>query len=100
MTTRTTIVTGACFSPDGQSLLCALFGDGGPWRMEDYTRTTFCRINLTDGHFTPERVFEAELASSMWFPGGIRWLASNVLCIPTEMPPINLVQMIQPAALS
>lgn len=94
------IVTGACFSPDGQSLLCALFGDGGPWRMEDDTRATFCRIDLADGSFTPVRVFDTELQSSLYFPRGFSWLDSNVLCIPTETPPTNYIQLIQPAGLS
>lgn len=93
------IVSGACFSPDGQSLLCALFGDGGPWRMEDDTRATFCLIDLSDGSFTPVRLFETQLAYSLWFPRGFRWLASNVLCIPTDAPPTSPVQMFQPAAL-
>lgn len=92
-----TIVTAAAFSPDGQSLLCALFGDGGPWQLSDFTRTTFCQISLTDGRFTPIRVFETELESSVWFPKGFRWLDNNVLCIPTGSAPFTPVQLIRPA---
>ena len=91
------IVTGACFMPDGQSLLCAVFGDGGPWTTADYTRTTFYQVNLADGDFTAIRVFETELASSVWFRGGISLLDHNVLCISTGQPPEYPVQMMLPA---
>ena len=94
------IVTGACFAPDGQSLLCAVFGDGGPWKTEDMTRTTFYQIRLTDGSFSAVKVFEAELAAENYFPKGIRWLGNNVLCIPTMQPPRDLVEMLLPAAFS
>lgn len=92
------IVTGACFSPDGKSLLCAVFGDGGPWTISDFTRTTFYQIDLSSADFTAKRLFETELSSSMWFPSGFRWLDGNILCIPVGMPPLNLVQMFQIAA--
>lgn len=91
------IVTAACFAPDGQSLLCAVFGDGGPWKTSDCTRATFYQISLADGNFTAVRVFETELESSLWFPKGIRWQANNVLCIPTDVAPLYPVQMMRPA---
>ena len=94
----TAFATGACFAPDGQSLLCAVFGDGGSWTMEDFFRTTFYQISLTDGKFNAVRVFETELESGCWFPQGIRWLKGNVLCIPTGVPPTMPVQMVKPAA--
>ena len=89
------IVTGACFAPDGKSLLCAVFGDGGPWTIADYTRASFYRIDLTDSAFNAEKVFETELESSVWFDDGIRLLDDNVLLIPTGVPPENMVQMIR-----
>ena len=92
------IVTGACFAPDGQSLLCAVFGDGGPWTAADFDRTTFWQVGLADGSFPARRVFEAELAANHWFPKGFRWLEGNVLCIPTSVPPFNPVEMLQPSA--
>lgn len=91
------IVTAACFAPDGQSLLCAVFGDDGPWKTNDCTRATFYQISLADGDFTAVRVFETELESSLWLPKGIRWQANNVLCIPTDVAPLYPVQMMRPA---
>ena len=87
-----TIVTGACFAPDGQSLLCAVFGDGGPWCIADNTRATFYQIDLADGRFPARRVFEAELYSSLLFPEGLRWSAAHDLWIPTGQPPAHPVQ--------
>lgn len=92
------IVSAACFAPDGQSLLCAVFGDGGPWTLADFTRTTFYQINLADGSFTPVRVLETELSSSLWLWSGFDWLSDNTLCIPTGMPPTYAVQLLRPAA--
>ncbi len=89
---------GACFAPDSQSLLCAVFGDGGSWTMDDFFRTTFYQISLTDGAFTAVRVFKTELQTGNWFPRGFRWLKGNVLCIPTGSPPAMPVLMIKPAA--
>ncbi len=85
------VVTGACFAPDGQSLLCAVFGDGGAWSLADYTRTTFYQIDL--GSLQAIRVFETELSSSVWFPEGMRWLPDDTLCIPTGNQPLNAVQL-------
>ena len=88
------VVTAACFAPDGQSLLCTVFGDGLPWTIAEQTRTTFYQIDLSDVSFKATRIFETELASSLWFPDGIRWMASNTLCIPTGKAPANPVQLL------
>ena len=92
------IVTGACFAPDGKSLLCAVFGDGGPSTMADYNRVTFYQVDLTDGNYTSVRVYETELASGHWFYSGFSWLSQNILCIPTGTPPLYAVQLMKPAA--
>ena len=91
------IVTGACFAPDGNALLCAVFGDGGPWTTSDYYRTTFYQISLIDGNFTAVRVFETDAIESTGSFDGLRWLKSNILCIQTRIPPLNPVIMIKPA---
>ena len=89
------VVTAACFAPDGQSLLCAVFGDGQPWSVAEQTRTTFFQIDLADSDFDTDRVFETELASSLWFPEGMRWTRDNVLYIPTGKVPTNPVQILR-----
>ena len=88
------VVTAACFAPDGQSLLCTVFGDGQPWTIAEQTRTTFYQVDLRDVWFNATRVFETELASSLWFPDGIRWMTGNTLCIPTGKTPTNPVQLL------
>ncbi|MBQ6232014.1 MAG: hypothetical protein IJJ80_00735 [Clostridia bacterium] len=88
------VVTAACLAPDGQSMLCAVYGDGRPWSIAEETRTTFYQIDLGDGRFTANRVFETELASSLWFPEGIWWTADNCLHIPTGKAPANPVQIL------
>ena len=94
LTPTKAVVTAACFAPDGKSLLCTVFGDGQPWTIAEQTRTTFYQIDLTDVWFKATRVFEMELASSLWFPEGIRWMADNTLCIPTGKAPLNPVQLL------
>ena len=89
------VVTAACFAPDGQSLLCAVFGDGQPWSVAEQTRTTFFQIDLADSDFDTDRVFETELASSLWFPEGMRWTRDNILYIPTGKVPTNPVQILR-----
>ena len=88
------IVTGACFAPDGKTLLCTVFGDGAPWSIAEETRTTFYQIGLSDGRYIANRVFETELASSLWFPEGIRWIADGILCIPTGNATAYPVQLL------
>ena len=69
------VVTAACFAPDGQSLLCAVFGDGQPWSVAEQTRTTFFQIDLADSDFDTDRVFETELG-----------MLSVLLCYDMEYP--------------
>ena len=95
LTPTKAVVTAACFAPDGKSLLCAVFGDGQPWTIAEKTRTTFYQIDLTDVWFKTARIFETELASSLWFPDGIRWMPDNTLCIPTGRAPSNPVQLLR-----
>ena len=92
------VVTAACFAPDGQSLLCAVFGDDGEWTIDDLTRTSFWQVDLPGGERAPVRVLETELDSSLSFPEGIQWLKDNSLCVPTAMPPLEAVQMVKPSA--
>ena len=92
------IVTAATFAPDGKSLLCAVFGDGGIWYMADYNRTTLYQVRLDDGSFDAVRIFKTEVLS---FPGRLTWLKNNSLLIDSEWygpPPTYAVQITTPAA--
>ena len=86
------IVTGACFGPDGQSLICAVFGDGGGWNIGDFTRTTFYRVSLAD--FSAARLGETELYSSVWFPEGISMLGDGTLCVQTDQAPYTPARLL------
>ena len=86
------IVTGACFGPDGQSLICAVFGDGGGWNIGDFTRTTFYRVSLAD--FSAARLGETELYSSVWFPEGISMLGDGTMCVPTDQAPYTPARLL------
>ncbi len=87
------VVTAACFSPDGSSLLFTVFGDERPWSIEDLEQTAFYRMDLSEDPFRPERLFTLELYSALSFPEGLRW-TGDLLCIPTDRQPDLPVQLI------
>jgi len=94
------IVTGATFAPDGRSLLCAVLGDGGDWRMFSFfDETTLYQIRLDDGSFDAIRVFQTDLPTSQ-LPEIITWLESDSILIRSMsgIPPLNPVQIAKPAA--
>ena len=90
-------VTGACFVDGGSALLCAVFGYGGEWTSADLRRTTFFKVSLDD--FTAERLCELELSSSLWFPRGISVLEDGTVCVATDIPPLDPVQLFRISAL-
>jgi hypothetical protein len=91
------IVTGATFAPDGKSLLCAVFGDGGIWYMADYEISTLYQIRLDDGSFDAMRIFKTYVPA---VPDMLSWLENNSLLIRSfeGIRPRYTVQIVMPAA--
>jgi len=89
------VVTAACFAPDGRTLLCAVFGDGKPWTLPDTQRTVFYEIELESGGMNAVRLFETELRSSLWFPEGLSWQTDDLIMIPTDEMPALPVQLLR-----
>ena len=91
------IATAATFAPDGKSLLCAVFGDGGKWTMECFSKTALYQIRLDDGSFKAVKIFKTDVLTT---PNRLTWLENNAVLIRTweGIPPGNPVQIMMPAA--
>ena len=89
------IATAATFAPDGKSLICAVFGDGGRWKLDSFNETTLYQIRLDDESFEAVRIFETDVLET---PIKLSWLGNNSLLFPTDSPPTYPVQIMIPAA--
>ena len=95
----TSIVTGATFSPDGKSLLCAVLGDGGVWLTGSfYGEATLYQVRIDDESFDAIKIFWTALYDPL--PESLSWLGNNSVLIRSfgGMPPINPVRLAIPAA--
>ena len=90
------IVLTADFAPDGGSLLCAVFGDGGAWTTDSLTRTTLYQIRLDDGSFDAVRVFDTETG---FMTGNISWLGTAFVHMSADSPRVfNYMRLLLPSA--
>lgn len=91
------LATAATFAPDGKSLLCAVFGEGGPWTTEDFQETTLYQIRLEDESFDAVRILKTKVDT---LPGRVTWLGNHTLLLRPawSLPPLNPVTMVKPAA--
>ena len=91
------IVTAATFSPDGKTLLCAVFGSGGEWTMDSFNEVTLYQIRLDDGSFDTMRIFRTDL--DFHTPDQLLWLGNNTLSMRPlgGTPPSFHVQIVKPA---
>ena len=81
----TAIVTAADFTPDGNSLLCSVFGDGGVWTMDSFDKFALYQIRLGDGSFDAVRMCETDISAAP--PSTFSLLESNILWIKTSWTP-------------
>ena len=90
------IVLTADFAPDGGSLLCAVFGDGGVWTMASLERTTLYQVRLDDGSFDAVRVFDIETGILI---DHVSWLERAVIHMSADAPRVfNHMMLVLPAA--
>ena len=92
------MATAATFAPDGKSLLCAVFGDGGVWTTDSEKETTLYQIRVDDGSFDAMRIFKTDLM--YYTPDKLVWLGDNTLLIRPfggGPPPFYPVQLVKPA---
>ena len=76
------IVTGATFSPDGKTLICAVFGSGDAWTMDSFNETTLYQVRLDDGSFDAVRIFRTDLLEGHYMIVPlISWLDNDTLWI-------------------
>jgi len=91
------IVTAADFAPDGKSLICSVFGDGGIWIMNSFNEFALYQIRLDDGSFDAVRILETDTFGAP--PSMFSWLENNSLWIkaswasnPLSMPKVLALQ--------
>lgn len=91
------IATAATFAPDGKSLLCAVFGDGGPWSIGSFSKTALYQINLAEESFDTVRICGTEVET---VPDKITWLGDHTVLLRFSggLPPLNPVDIVKPAA--
>ena len=94
------VAIGATLAPDGKSLLCAVLGDGGVWRMHKFfTEVSVYQIRLDDESFDAVKVFETKLDNYI-LPDLLSWLGNNSLLLRSSLGPTPTypVQIVKPAA--
>lgn len=96
------IATAAAFAPDGQSILCAVFGDGGQWTTDSMKETTLYQIRIDGESFDAVRVFKTTLSGTA-FPTSISWLDSGAVWIKSpwfDLPRLTPMRLEAPEAFS
>ena len=90
------IVTAAALAPDGGSLLCAVFGDGGEWTLDSLDRTTLYQIRIDDGSFEAMRVYTTGIE---FIPEYLSWIGNAYVLMRADAPRVfNYIKLLVPTA--
>lgn len=68
----------ATFAPDGASLLCSVFGDGGVWNSDSFNHISLYQIRLDDESFEASLIYSEDSPKQLTF-SPIKWLEDNVI---------------------
>ena len=90
------IVTAATFTPDGNSLLCAVYGDGGYWAEYSKDDSALYQIRLDDGSFDAVRIYSGEIGFT---PERLSWYGNKIIKLSAiSERPFNNVHLLIPSA--
>ena len=92
------IVTAATFAPDGNSLLCAVYGDGGYWAEYSKDDSALYQIRLDDGSFDTVRIYSGEIGFT---PEHLSWYGNKIIKMSSiSERPFNNVRLLIPSVFS